>query len=47
MTSLDTVVLGGATHRESGSGPIREVVTLIPGRKLIMVWLWYQNTASG
>lgn len=47
MVSLDTVVLGGATHRESGSGPRMEVDTVTPGWKFIMLLLWYQNTNSG
>ena len=44
---VETVVFGGATHRASGSGPSRLVVTEMPGRKLIIVELWYQNTNSG
>jgi hypothetical protein len=47
MDSLDTVVLGGATHRESGFGSNTEVLTITPGVKLIMLPLWYQNTYSG
>ena len=44
---VETVVFGGATHRASGSGPSRWVLTDTPGRKLTMVELWYQKTNSG
>ena len=47
MVSLDTVVLGGATHSESWSCPTSLVSTLTPGWKLIMERLWYQNTNWG
>ena len=37
MVRLDTVVLGGDTHRDSLLfSPTRLVVTLTPGEKLIM-----------
>ena len=42
MVRLDTVVLGGATYSDSLlCSPTRLVVTLTPGEKLIIVWLWY------
>ena len=47
MVSLDTVVLGGATHSESESCPTTRVSTLTPGWKFIMESLWYQKTNCG
>ena len=37
--SVGTVVFGGATHNESGSGPTKLVETEIPGEKFTMVEL--------
>ena len=42
MVRVETVVLGGASHKSSlAPFPSRLVETVTPGEKLIMVRLWY------